>query len=45
MEVYSPTSPLGSAVLGAKVGDSVTYELANGRSMQVEVIKVEAYTA
>jgi transcription elongation factor GreA len=45
VEVYSPTSPLGAAVLGAKVGDSVTYELANGRSMQVEVIKVEAYTA
>lgn len=45
IEVYSPTSPLGSAVLGARVGDTVSYELANGTSMNVQVIAVAPYTA
>ncbi|MEZ5115248.1 MAG: transcription elongation factor GreA [Candidatus Nanopelagicales bacterium] len=44
LEVYSPTSPLGSAVLGRRVGDSATYSLANGKDMTVEILKVEAYT-
>ncbi|MHB1065854.1 MAG: transcription elongation factor GreA [Candidatus Nanopelagicales bacterium] len=43
IEVYSPTSPLGAAVLGRKVGDSATYALANGKEMAVDVVKVEAY--
>ena len=44
IEVYSPTSPLGSAVEGKKVGESATYELANGKTMSVEILKVETYT-
>lgn len=40
IEVYSPTSPLGAAVMGAKAGDTVTYELPNGRSSSVEVVTV-----
>jgi transcription elongation factor GreA len=43
IEVYSPTSPLGAAVLGKRVGDSATYSLANGKDMTVEVLAVEAY--
>ena len=43
LEVYSPTSPLGAAVLGKKVGDSANYELANGKSMTVEIISVAVY--
>lgn len=43
IEVYSPTSPLGSAVNGAKVGDTVSYTLANGKEMTVEIRKVEPY--
>ena len=43
VEVYSPTSPLGSAVNGKKIGDIATYELANGKSMSVEILKVEPY--
>lgn len=42
IEVYSPTSPLGAAVMGAKAGDTVTYELPNGRSASVDVIEVSA---
>jgi transcription elongation factor GreA len=43
VDVYSPTSPLGQAVLGRKVGETSSYELANGKTMEVEVLKVEAY--
>ena len=43
IEVYSPTSPLGSAVLGKRVGDTAGYTLANGKEMIVEIVKVEAY--
>lgn len=39
--VYSPQSPLGAAVLGAKVGDEVTYAAPNGRELMVVVLKVE----
>ena len=43
VEVYSPSSPLGAAVLGKHVGDSARYELANGKSVSVTVVSVEAY--
>jgi transcription elongation factor GreA len=45
VEVYSPTSPLGAAVLGKKVGDEATYKLVNGTDMTVEILKVETYGA
>ena len=43
IEVYSPTSPLGAAVLGQRVGDSASYSLANGKDVTVEILKVETY--
>ncbi len=43
IEVYSPTSPLGSAVSGKRVGDSATYTLANGKDVTVEILNVEPY--
>lgn len=43
IEVYSPTSPLGQAVLGCRVGDEATYELANGKAMTVAIVSVDAY--
>ena len=43
IEVYSPTSPLGHAVNGKRVGDSATYQLANGKEMSVEILRVETY--
>ena len=42
--VYSANSPLGLALTGAAVGDSVTYQLPNGRSMTVELLSAEPYT-
>ena len=43
VEVYSPTSPLGQAVLGARIGDTVAYELANGKKVTVEIIAAQPY--
>lgn len=43
IEVYSPTSPLGAAVLGKRVGDTASYPLKD-KDMLVEILKVEAYT-
>lgn len=44
VDVYSPTSPLGAAVLGAKVGDTVTYATPTGRTMSVQILGTEPYT-
>lgn len=44
IDVYSESSPLGKAVLGAKVGSTVAYQAPNGRAIEVKVEKVEPYT-
>jgi transcription elongation factor GreA len=44
IEVYSPTSPLGTAVLGRRVGDTARYKLTNGKEMVVEILAVAAYS-
>ena len=44
IDVYSPTSPLGEAVLGKKIGESASYKTPNGRDITVEVVSVETYT-
>lgn len=41
--VYSPQSPLGSAILGKKKGNAVSYLAPNGRSIHVTVVKVEPF--
>ncbi|WP_460601706.1 transcription elongation factor GreA [Flexivirga lutea] len=44
MDVYSEKSPLGSAINGAKVGDNVSYEAPNGKTIEVKVLEATAYT-
>lgn len=44
IDVYSPTSPLGAAVMGKAVGDTASYELPNGRSVEIEITDVAPYT-
>src|SRR3954470_20455649 len=44
LDVYSEQSPLGQAILGLRVGGSTSYTAPNGRSITVEVLKVEAYS-
>jgi transcription elongation factor GreA len=43
IDVYSPKSPLGSAINGKKIGETATYTLPNGRSTTVEVIDAVPY--
>jgi transcription elongation factor GreA len=43
IDVYSPKSPLGSAINGKKVGEKASYSLPNGRSMSVEVLDATPY--
>ena len=43
VEVLSAQSPIGQALAGAKVGETVTYTLPNGSSMSVELVSAEPY--
>ena len=44
LPIYSANSPLGLALTGAEVGDSVTYALPNGNPMTVELLSAQPYT-
>ena len=43
IDVYSPRSPLGSAINGKKVGEKATFTLPNGRSTTVEILNAVPY--
>ena len=43
IDVYSPRSPLGSAISGKKVGETATYTLPNGRAASVEILEAVPY--
>lgn len=43
LDVYSEASPLGQAILGLKVGAKTSYEAPNGKSISVEVTKVDTF--
>lgn len=45
LQVYSPQSPLGAAILGATVGESREYELPNGSTQKVSILKCEPFNA
>lgn len=42
-QVFSPQSPLGSAVLGAAQGDEVSYAAPNGKTIKVTIMAVEPF--
>jgi len=44
LDVYSEKSPLGAAVMGAKIGDTVTYTAPNGREIKVVIKAAEFYS-
>ena len=44
VDVYSEKSPLGAAVLGAKVGQTVTYTTPTGKQIQVAVLEAQPYS-
>ncbi|MCX6434847.1 MAG: transcription elongation factor GreA [Actinomycetes bacterium] len=43
LDVYSEKSPLGSAVLGAKIGQTVTYTAPNGKEIKVAILEAEQF--
>jgi transcription elongation factor GreA len=43
LEVYSPKSPLGEALIDAKVGDVKTYTIPNGNTVKVTLLSAEPY--
>jgi transcription elongation factor GreA len=43
LQVYSPESALGSAILGTEPGTTVTYQAPNGRDITVDVVAVEPF--
>lgn len=44
VEVFSPQSPLGAAVVGATKGQTVSYEAPTGKTIEVTVLDFEVYT-
>lgn len=43
IDVYSPTSPLGAAVLGKEIGQEVTYETPTGKALRIKIISADIY--
>jgi len=43
LEVYSPKSPLGEALIDAKVGESRSYQVRNGNTVKVTLVSAEPY--
>jgi transcription elongation factor GreA len=41
--IYSPSSPLGAAVLGKTVGEKATYNTPRGSTLTVSVVSVKPY--
>jgi transcription elongation factor GreA len=44
LTVYSPESALGTAILGSRTGDTVTYTAPSGAEIKVKVLSFEAYS-
>jgi transcription elongation factor GreA len=45
IQVFSPQSPLGSALIGAHVGDIVSYQAPNGKKLKVVIVEAAPYLA
>ncbi|MEO5653664.1 MAG: transcription elongation factor GreA [Marmoricola sp.] len=43
IKVYSPQSPLGLAINGARRGETVTYTLPNGKEQKAEIVEAVPY--
>ena len=44
MDVYSEKSPLGAAVMGAKIGEEKSYTAPNGKNITVKVLNAEIFS-
>lgn len=45
VQIFSTTAPLGAAVMGARAGDTVSYEAPNGKMMEVKIISTKPFGA
>lgn len=45
LAVYSPSSPLGSAINGKQRGDTVSYTAPNGHEIRVEIVEAVPYSS
>ncbi|MEN9970286.1 MAG: hypothetical protein RLZZ229_494 [Actinomycetota bacterium] len=43
MDVYSPDSPIGQAIMGAKIGDEVTFFAPNGKERTIQILDVKNF--
>lgn len=43
LTVYSPDSPLGTAIIGAKIGDSLEYTAPTGKKITVKILSVKHF--
>lgn len=43
LDVFSPKSPLGSALLGRHPGDETTYSAPNGQDIAVKIVSAEPF--
>lgn len=43
LDVYSPQSPLGTAIINKKVNDEASYKTPNGATLTVTIVKVEPF--
>ncbi len=39
LQVYSPQSPMGSAIIGSKRGDTVDFDAPTGKTLKVEIVE------
>ena len=44
LQVFSPQSPLGSAIIGKRTGETVPYTAPNGKTLEVEILDAVPYT-
>ncbi|MBG6059413.1 transcription elongation factor GreA [Cryobacterium sp. MP_M5] len=44
IDVYSPSSPVGRAIIGSFVGDTVTYATPSNPSVRIEILAAVPYT-
>jgi transcription elongation factor GreA len=44
LDVYSEKSPLGTAIIGRKIGDSTSYSLPNGKQVGVKILDAKPFT-
>ena len=43
IDVYSPDSPIGQAIMGAKIGDEVTFFAPNGKERTIQILDVKNF--